>query len=201
MESHGRSFFPIQEIGDICNSPGALKFKYVKLLLPPIHPIYTSYRPVSLALQPFTETWKKLCRLLTSFNVRNVMKNSLFYVKPHNFWMEIECLMNWKMVMEEERRSPFPGSKFSIHFCLSLCSQQLKGFEIVFFLLPIFRYRFLPKACFATHSSFDWKVKYLMGMIDAYEIALKLLFIMKLIIFFGWENSFCFTFLLLTYEI
>ena len=105
----------------------------MKLLLPPIHPIYTLYRPVSLALQPFTETWKKLCRLLTSFNVGKVMKNSLFYVKPHNFWMEIECLMNWKMVMEEERRSPFPGSKFSIHFCLSVCSQQLKGFEIGFF--------------------------------------------------------------------
>ena len=62
MESHGRSFFPIQEIGDICNSPGALKFKYVKLLLPPIHPIYTSFLTdltvSTLASQPFTETWK-----------------------------------------------------------------------------------------------------------------------------------------------
>ena len=170
-------FFPIQEIGDMCNSPGALKFKYVKLLLPPIHPIYTSFLTdltVSQSFAAFYRNVEKLCRLLTSFNVRNVMKNSLFYVKPHNFWMEIECLMNWKMVMEEEWRrgeTLFLAPNFpsiSAYRSAPSNSRVLKSF---FFLLPIFRYRFLPKACFDTHSSFDWTWNILMGLIDAYELA------------------------------
>ena len=170
MESHGRSFFPIQEIGDICNSPGALKFKYVKLLLPPIHPIYTSYRPVSLALQPFTETWKNFAGYslhLTSETLWKIpfsMSNHTTSEWKLNVWW-IEKWW-WRRRGEALFLAPnFPS--ISAYRCAPSNSRVLKSF----FFLPIFRYRFLPKACFATHSSFDWKMKYLMGMIDAYELA------------------------------
>ena len=160
MESHGRSFFPIQEIGDICNSPGALKFKYVKLLLPPIHPIYTSYRPVSLALQPFTETWKNFAGYslhLTSetlWKIHFSMSNHTQLLNGN--WMFDE-LKNGDGGGVKERRSPFSLApnfpSISAYRSAPSNSRVLKSF---FFLLPIFRYRFLPKACFATHSSFDW---------------------------------------------
>ena len=85
---------------------------------------------VSVALQPFTETWKNFAGYSLHLTSETLWKI--------HFSMSNHTTSEWKLnVWWIEkwwwRRSKGEGSKFSIHFCLSVCSQQLKGFEIGFF--------------------------------------------------------------------